>query len=148
MKHQDYRHQLSDTVRDWPQRPPNQQQEQDEEEIFGAPILDREYVHALRVYYDRDSGASRLETRPTNEPMKCCPIWTAFVTDHVQLSGWARKIAPRTIQLLTLRPYVFCDGYVPVKGRNEEAVLIFRRTSDADEFMTAVNWLRRQRPVL
>jgi hypothetical protein len=146
MKNQDHQHRPTTALRDWPHKPPSQQQEQDEEQIFGAPIEDRDYIHALRVYFDRDSGASRLETRPHAGPMKCCPIWTAFITDHVQLSGWARKVSSKVVQLGILRLYVFCDGHIPVKGRNGEAHLTFRKGSDADEFMSAVNWLRRRRP--
>lgn len=145
MKNQDHAYRPTTALRDWPHKSPSQRQDQDEAEIFGAPIEDEGYIHALRVYYDHDSGASRLETRPSSGNMKCCPIWTAFVTDHCQLSGWARKVSSRQVQLLTLRFYVFCDSYTPRQGRNGEVVLTFKRGSDADEFLAAVGRLRSMR---
>ena len=147
MKNQDRRHDSAQALRDFPQNAPSTPLHLDEEQIFAAHIEEGEYVHALRIYFDRDSGASRIEACPHGGGMKCCPIWTAFITEHVHLIGWARKLDERTVRLDFLRPYVFRHGYLPFSGHNGEPLLAFRENSDdADDFMRAVVWLRRQRP--
>jgi len=146
MKNQDHQYDPRRAVRDFPQNNPSARPEYDEETLFSALTEDGDYLHALRVYYDHDSGASRIEARPHTGEMRCCPIWTAFITDHVQLRGWALKLNNRLVRLSSLRPYVFVQGYIPFNGRYGEPLLTFRNSGDADDFIAVARWLQHRRP--
>lgn len=137
MKNQDWKP-YSPILRDWYYKPQNVDEPQDEVQLFSAPIEDEGCAHFLRVYFDYDSRGSRLEARARGGPMKFTPSWTAFITEQVQDARWITKIGSRKVQLDGLRKYIFVDGYPPPRSRNEETVLTFRDSTDANAFMAIV----------
>jgi hypothetical protein len=128
-------------LRDWYYKPQSADP-QDERLLFSAPIEDEGYSHYLRVYYDYNSRGSRLEARARGGPMKSTPTWTAFITEQVQDSGWTTRIGEREVRLDGLRKYIFFDGYPP-RSHNEETVITFMNSRDADSFMLVVGSLRQ-----
>lgn len=88
-------------------------------------IQDDNYLHAFRIFRDRDSGGVRFETTARRGPLKTIPIWTAFVTQYIGQRSWMRRISMTTIQLQELHPYVFCEGYTPPRGRSGRYQLTF-----------------------
>ena len=90
-----------------------------------SEIQDDNYLHAFRIYRDRDSGCVRFEATARRGQMKTIPIWTAFVTQYVGQKSWLKRIGSTTIQLRELHPYVFCDGYTPPRGPSGKYQLTF-----------------------
>ena len=88
-------------------------------------IRDDDYLHAFRIFRDRDSGGVRFEATARRGAMKTIPIWTAFVTQYIGSKGWIRRINSTTVQLQKLHPYVFCDNYTPPKASNGRYELTF-----------------------
>jgi hypothetical protein len=144
MKNQDWKP-YPPILRDLYYKPQNDQP-QDETMLFSAPIEDGGYSHFLRVYYDNDSRGSRLEARARRGPMKATPTWTAFITEQMQDARWITRIGLMKVQLDGLRQYIFCDGYTPPRGRNEETILTFLDSGDADDFMAIIANLRHFPP--
>lgn len=140
LKNQDWKS-YPTILRDWYYKPQHVEP-QDEIQLFSAPIEDEGYSHFLRVYYDCDSGGSRLEARARGGPMKNTPTWTAFITEQLQDVRWTTRAAPRRVQLDGLRKYIFYDRYPLPRSRNEATVLTFMDSGDADQFMTIIETLR------
>jgi hypothetical protein len=88
-------------------------------------IRDDDYLHAFRIFRDRDSGGVRFEATARRGAMKTIPIWTAFVTQYIGSKGWIRRVNSTTVQLQKLHPYVFCDNYTPPKASNGKYELTF-----------------------
>ena len=145
MKNQDWRS-YPTILRDFYYKSQNVQAQNEEVQLFSAPIEDGGFSHFLRVYYDYDSRGSRLEARARGGPMKSTPTWTAFITEQIQDARWITKKGLRKVQLDGLHQYVFCDGYTPPKGRNEETILTFLDSGDADAFMGIIGNLRHIQP--
>jgi hypothetical protein len=76
--------------------------------------------------------------------MKRTPIWTAFVTREVSERGWVVRTGPKTVLVSRLKPYVFNDGYAPLKGKTEDIKLEFTERDDAGSFMDIVRFLRER----
>ncbi|OCK83881.1 hypothetical protein K432DRAFT_379096 [Lepidopterella palustris CBS 459.81] len=106
-----------------------------EKEEFGGEIQDDNYLHAFRIFRDKDSGCVRFETTARRGAMKTIPIWTAFVTQYIGSKSWMRRVGSSTVQLRELHPYVFCDGYTPPKGASGRFELTFTLSEDAKAFM-------------
>ena len=96
-----------------------------EVEEFGGEIEDGQYLHALRVFSDRDTGCVRMEATALRGPMKKTPIWTAFVTNNIGSRTFLRRLDHRTIQLRQLKPYMFCENYKLPSGRDGKYELRF-----------------------
>jgi hypothetical protein len=116
---------------DWTKFPPELQDQfhkrkhSEEREEFSGEIKDDNYLHALRIYVDEDSGGMRVEARARRGPFTNTPIWTAFITSFVSKGGWVKWINERVIQLNGLHPYVFCHAYTPPKGKTGKFRLQF-----------------------
>ena len=132
-------------LRDWYYKPQDVEP-QDEVQLFSAPIEDEGHSNFLRVYFDSDSGGSRLEARPRRGPMKSTPTWTAFITDQVHDGRWITRIGLRQVLLDGLRKYIFYNGYPQPRSRNEETVLTFRDSGDAESFMALIGTLHHYQP--
>jgi len=115
----------------------------EEKEEFSGEIKDDNYLHALRIYVDKDSGGMRLEARARRGPFTQTPIWTAFISRHIYERGWITWIGKKVVQLGGLHPYVFCHGYVPPKGKNGQFRLQFTSAKDATAFADMVHELAR-----
>ncbi|KAH7045863.1 hypothetical protein B0J12DRAFT_143357 [Macrophomina phaseolina] len=106
-----------------------------EDTEFAAEIEDDRYLHAFRVFKDTNTGAVRFEATARRGPMQKTPIWTAFVTQYIGLKGWMRRVGPKIISLSALHPYVFCDNYLPPKGRDGHFELRFKLRQDCEDFL-------------
>ncbi|KAL1973893.1 hypothetical protein VTN31DRAFT_5453 [Thermomyces dupontii] len=118
---------------------------EDEEELFSGLIVDDDYVHALRIYQDRLSGAVRLQASIHEGEMKRAPVWTAFITHHLNSRTWMRLIAPSTVILSELRRKIFTSQYNPPRTSRGDAVLKFSTRLDADQFVEVIHDLARVR---
>lgn len=92
---------------------------------LGSEITDGQYLHAFRIFRDKDSGCVRFEATARRGPLKAVPIWTAFVTQYVPHRGWMKRVGATTIRFGELHPYVFCDGYKLPKGPKGKYQLTF-----------------------
>jgi hypothetical protein len=122
----------------------------EEKEEFSGEIKDDNYLHALRIYRDRDSGGIRLEARARRGPFTTTPIWTAFITQLVRSQTWIKRISPKVLQLSGLYPYVFCHGYTPPRGKSGKFRLQFTSQKGIFSFITLnitsfTNSIRRKR---
>lgn len=113
-----------------------------EKEEFGGEIKDSEYLHAFRIFRDRDSGGVRFEVKPRRGPNKLVPIWTAFVTQYIGQRNWMKQIGNTTVQFRELRPYVFCEGYKPPRGQSGRYTLTFTSPEDTRHFMETFHRIR------
>jgi len=113
----------------------------EEKEEFSGEIKDDNYLHALRIYRDKDSGGIRLEARARRGQFTATPIWTAFITEHVDSATWIRRMGQKVLQLSNLHPYVFCHGYSPPRSKSGKFRLQFTSSKDANDFMVMVNEL-------
>ena len=107
-------------------------------------IIDDRYLHALRIYQDRTSGAVRLQASVHEGELErylspfylhavCstesrAPIWTAFITDAITSRVWARREG-RRVFLRDLKKIVLYPDYIPPKTAYGEHLLKF--TSEA-----------------
>ncbi|KAI9704431.1 MAG: hypothetical protein M1836_007294 [Candelina mexicana] len=96
-----------------------------ETEKYGGMIEDDNFLHALRIFKDRDSGGVRLEASVLRGELQRTPVWTAFVTQYLGSTNWMRRIEPKVIQLRDLHPYVFSPDYTPQRGPRGEHELRF-----------------------
>ncbi len=96
--------------------------------IYNRKIEDDNFLHALRIFKDRDSGGVRLEASVLRGELKRTPVWTAFVTQYVGSTNWMRWVEPKVIQLRDLHPYVFSPDYTPQRGPRGEHELRFTTT--------------------
>ncbi|KAL1650279.1 hypothetical protein SLS58_001090 [Diplodia intermedia] len=92
---------------------------------FSGEINDDHYLHAFRVFKDRNTGAVRFEATARRGPMQKTPIWTAFVTEYIGRKGWMRRVGPKILSISVLHPYIFCDNYSPPRGRDGQFELRF-----------------------
>lgn len=102
-----------------------------EKEEFGGELQDDKYLHAFRIFRDKDSGGVRFEATPRRGPMKTIPIWTAFVTQYIRRKSWMKRIGHSTIQFRELHPYIFCEGYRLPRGKSGRYQLTFTTPEDA-----------------
>jgi hypothetical protein len=109
----------------------------EEKEEFSGEIQDDDFLHALRIYRDKDSGCIRLEARARRGRYTATPIWTAFITKAMAKKSWIRVVNTKTLALSELRPYVFCPDYSPPASKNgkfrlqfttSKGVFLFRRS--------------------
>ena len=110
-------------------------------------IIDDDYLHALRIYRDRDSKAVRLQASVLRGEMKrlviatklsCtsthtdmdsrAPVWTAFITNYLRSPQWLTRAGPDVVCLGELRRHIFSADYVPEQTNQGEHMLKF--TSD------------------
>ncbi|KAB8232785.1 uncharacterized protein BDW43DRAFT_311858 [Aspergillus alliaceus] len=111
----------------------------DEEELFGGPIVDDNFLHALRIYRDRTSGAIRLQASVHKGEMKRAPVWTAFITNHIGTRGWIRQADPKVVLLRELQRTVFTfEHYDPPRTSRGEHILRFSNRSDAQGFVETI----------
>ncbi|KKZ65283.1 hypothetical protein EMCG_08891 [[Emmonsia] crescens] len=98
-----------------------------EKEIYGGRIVDDNYLHALRIFQDRPSGAIRLQASVHSGEMEDVPVWTAFIHHFVGLKAWMRRADRKTIILSDLDRAIFIDSeqYTPRITRRLEHVLTF-----------------------
>ncbi|KAL2854847.1 hypothetical protein BJY01DRAFT_25402 [Aspergillus pseudoustus] len=110
-----------------------------EEELFGSPILDDDYMHALRVYRDRITGAVRLQASVHRGEMKRSPVWTAFITEQVKSRGWIRMVESKVILLRDVRQTTFTSSdYSPPKTNRGQHKLEFCNQEDAESFISTM----------
>ncbi|KAI4131417.1 MAG: hypothetical protein LQ347_002997 [Umbilicaria vellea] len=121
-----------------PIREPSQRLGLSEVSKLRTKIVDDHYHHALRIYKDRESGATRLQASVYNGELKGTPVWTAFITYQVRSIRWMQRIGPRTIQLADLNRYIFTDEYVAAVGPNGRPELTFLEAEDANDFWEAI----------
>jgi hypothetical protein len=111
-------------------------------------IRDDNYLHALRVFLDKDSDAVRLQASimqgemkryhrslsaspasPLTDHVSRTPVWTAFVTESIASSiassTWLRKIGPEIVCLTELHPHIFSSNYTPPRTNRGEFLLHF-----------------------
>ncbi|KAE8152696.1 hypothetical protein BDV25DRAFT_57505 [Aspergillus avenaceus] len=111
----------------------------DEEELFGGPINDDHFPHALRVYRDRASKAVRLQASVHTGEMKRAPVWTAFITQYIGARGWIRRADPKIVLLRDLHRTIFTfDHYSPPRTSRGEHIIHFSKSSDAQGFMETI----------
>jgi hypothetical protein len=110
-------------------------------------IIDDDFLHAFRIYRDRDSKAVRLQASVLHGEMKRfvdfqeadesasythhanrSPVWTAFITTYLRSSRWLKRAGPETVHLSELRRFCFSSAYVPEQTQHGEHILKF--TSD------------------
>ncbi|KAL4810290.1 hypothetical protein BDV18DRAFT_55618 [Aspergillus unguis] len=110
-----------------------------EESLFASPIYDGEFLHALRVYRDKVTGAVRLQASIHRGEMKRAPVWTAFITDVVRTHKWLRVLDSKVIVLRELNQTIFTfPEYSPPKTRRGEHVLQFTNSEDAEGFLATM----------
>ncbi|KAL4916282.1 hypothetical protein BDW62DRAFT_186420 [Aspergillus aurantiobrunneus] len=106
-----------------------------EEELFASPIMDDDFLHALRVYRDKFTGAVRLQASVHKGEMKRSPVWTAFVTDLLRTERWIRIVDKKNIILRELRQTIFISAeYEPPKTQRGGHLLKFTNSNDAEGF--------------
>lgn len=115
----------------------------EENEEFSGEIKDDNYLHALRMYVDKDSGGIRLEARARRGAFTQTPIWTAFIHGKIDRSSWIKPLNSKVIQLDNLHPYVLCHNYSPPRGKTGKFRLQFTSSGDATTFMERVSDLAR-----
>ncbi|ORY17790.1 hypothetical protein BCR34DRAFT_596663 [Clohesyomyces aquaticus] len=113
-----------------------------EKEEFGGEIQDDNYLHAFRIFRDRDSGCVRFEATARRGPLKTIPIWTAFVTQYIGNRNWMKRVGSKTVQLQAMHPYVFCPGYTVPHGTSGKYQLTFTSAEDAKCFMETFHRIR------
>jgi hypothetical protein len=96
-----------------------------ETQEYGGEIQDNTYLHAFRIFKDKDSGCVRFEATARRGPLKTIPIWTAFVTQYIGHRGWMKRVGHSTVQFKELHPYVFHQGYSLPKGPSGKYQLTF-----------------------
>ncbi|KAJ5648202.1 hypothetical protein N7490_004574 [Penicillium lividum] len=108
-----------------------------EEELFGGQIVDDSYLHALRVYQDKTSGAVRLQASVHKGTMDRTPVWTAFVTHKLNRRGWLKVVDTRTVLVRDLKLTILMstDDYNPPTTTRGEHILKFSSRSDAEDFV-------------
>ncbi|KAF9889064.1 hypothetical protein FE257_008041 [Aspergillus nanangensis] len=117
-----------------------------EEELFGGIIVDDNYLHALRIYRDKASGAVRLQASVHKGEMKRCPVWIAFITQQIGLRGWIRLEEPKIVVLRALRRSIFTFAdYNPPLTQKGEHILKFKKSSDAEGFVRTISLLAERR---
>jgi hypothetical protein len=119
-----------------------------------SQINDDEYPHALRVYQDLETGAVRLQSSIMEGEM-CryvkishlhsdsnydsnvgdydyrTPVWTAFITKHVEKPRLIQQYDATTIHIRNLKPVIFisAEDYSPPKTKHGDHVLKFTSAS-------------------
>ncbi|KAL8805807.1 MAG: hypothetical protein Q9182_001719 [Xanthomendoza sp. 2 TL-2023] len=106
-----------------------------------SKIRDDNFEHALRVFRDRDCGGIRLQASVLRGELKRTPVWTAFITTHIESQRWMRKAGRKTVHLADLQRYVFSTEYNPQLGPQGQHELRFESSRDADEFMDVIDEL-------
>ncbi|KAL4785688.1 hypothetical protein BJX76DRAFT_165416 [Aspergillus varians] len=110
-----------------------------EDELFGSPIMDDGYLHALRVYRDKVTGAVRLQASIHRGEMERAPVWTAFITDLVRTHRWLRVVEPKVILLRELPQTIFTlSDYTPPKTKTDGHILKFKTRDDAEGFISTM----------
>ncbi|KAM0110724.1 hypothetical protein ACP6JB_003511 [Aspergillus fumigatus] len=118
-----------------------------EEELFGGQILDDNYLHALRIYRDKVSGAVRLQASVHKGEMKRAPVWTAFITQYLGTRGWIRRPDSKVVVLRELRQtiFMFAADFTPQKTSRGEHILQFTNRADAQGFVETIAELANTR---
>ncbi|KAL8697528.1 MAG: hypothetical protein Q9224_002266 [Gallowayella concinna] len=112
-----------------------------EKSIYAGKIRDDNFEHALRVFRDRDCGGIRLQASVLRGELKRTPVWTAFITTHIESHRWMRKAGPKTVHLMDLQRYVFSTEYNPQLGPQGQHELRFESSRDAKDFMEVIEEL-------
>ncbi|KAL8716250.1 MAG: hypothetical protein Q9220_000155 [cf. Caloplaca sp. 1 TL-2023] len=112
-----------------------------EKSVYAGRIIDDNFEHALRVFRDRDCGAIRLQASVLKGELKRTPVWTAFITTHIESQRWMRKAGSKTIHFTDLQRYVFSTEYNPQLGPQGQHELRFQTSRDASEFMSQIDKL-------
>ena len=110
----------------------------EEKEHYAGQIQDDNFLHALRIYRDKDSGCLRLEARALRGPFTSTPIWTAFVTRAMLRKSWIKVVNTKTLQLSELHPYVFCPEYSPPASKSGKFKLQFTTSKGTRNFLMRV----------
>lgn len=114
-----------------------------EQEIFAGQIVDDDFLHALRIYRDRNSRAVRLQASVLHGEMKRTPVWTAFVTNYLRSPRWMTRTGSDIVCLTELRRYIFSSEYVPEQTHRGEHILKFTTDHDAEDFVRTIKDLAR-----
>ncbi|ERF75288.1 hypothetical protein EPUS_00080 [Endocarpon pusillum Z07020] len=109
-----------------------------EKEYFTGKIIDDDYLHALRIYRDRDTKAVRLHASVHRGEMKRTPVWTAFITHYLLSRTWLRRAGRTLVYIRELRRHVFSSEYMPHMTGRGEHVLKFTSEGDTDAFMSTI----------
>ncbi|EED19703.1 conserved hypothetical protein [Talaromyces stipitatus ATCC 10500] len=111
-----------------------------EKELFGGIIDDDNFIHALRIYRDRISGAIRLQASVHEGDMKRAPVWTAFITRSIDSPYWIRRVNNRVL-LREIRQVIFFPEYSPPRTSRGEHILKFTSEDDARDFVDVIERL-------
>lgn len=120
------------------------QRNSEEKEEWAGEIKDDDFLHALRIYRDKDTRCIRLEARARRGAFILVPIWTAFVTRGMLRPNWYKVTGVKTVQLSELHPYVFCPDYTPPKSKSGKFKLQFTSSKDATNFIHVIDALAVQ----
>ncbi|KAJ5721902.1 C2H2 type zinc finger domain protein [Penicillium malachiteum] len=104
-----------------------------EEELYGGKFefVEDCSLYALRVFRDEISGAVRLQASVYDGPKKNAPVWTAFITHHLNRNYWLKVKDERTVIVPDLKPIIFMmpEDYTPETTENGEHILKFTSKS-------------------
>lgn len=119
--------------------------------VIYSLIDDDNFIHALRVYRDRMSGAIRLQASVHEGDMRRyigpetthvssannflrAPVWTAFITHHIDSPYWFRRVK-NMVLLRELKRVVFFPEYSPPRNNHGEHILQF--TSEGGVYLSS-----------
>ncbi|KAL9584924.1 MAG: hypothetical protein Q9212_001826 [Teloschistes hypoglaucus] len=101
-----------------------------EEIIYAGVIIDDHFQHAIRVLQDRDCRGIRLQASVRRGELKGKPVWTAFITTHIESRRWMRRENSKTIYLADLQQYIFSSEYNAQLGPAGQHELRFDSSRD------------------
>ena len=95
--------------------------------IFIRRIVDNHYEHALRLFYEQDTGVVRLQASVVSGDLENKPIWTAFIPQTMKYPIWFWPDNTRVVHLADLQQYIFSKDYNPPKTSSGNLELTFIR---------------------
>jgi hypothetical protein len=116
----------------------------EEREEFSGEIKDDNYLHALRIYVDKDSGGMRLEARARRGAFTQTPIWTAFINGKIGKAAWIKPLNSKVVQLEKLHPYVLCHNYTPPRGKTGKFRLQFTSSEGKSSLFAVLSFCTLQ----
>ena len=109
-----------------------------EQELFGGQIVEDNYLHALRIFRDRNSEAVRLQASVHGGEMKYMPVWTAFITHQLSSKEWMSQTSSYRVLLRYLTACTFTSDFVQPRTPAGGVELLFKYSTDAKAFMKTI----------